>query len=91
MYLTKLICKKAFGKIIFFVGILKDSDEQSRIRIRRKISGTNPRIRIRTKMSRIPNADLTVQVKKLRPESAFVADPIGMDLPVSHPGLRITI
>ncbi len=48
MYFQKVMCKKTFTQI-FFVGVLKVTDEKRRIWIR----GTDPRIRICTKMSRI--------------------------------------
>ncbi len=48
MYLQKIISKIFFYKTKFFVGILKVTDENSRIRIQ---------IRIHTKMSWIRNTD----------------------------------
>jgi hypothetical protein len=60
MYLQKGITRKLREKKLFFVGILNVTDEKSRIRSRIRIrtlsqSGTDPRIGIRTKMSRIRN------------------------------------
>ncbi len=56
MYLQKVI--RRFFLYLFFVGILKFNDENSRIRIQiriRFIRGMDPRIRIHTKMSWIRN------------------------------------
>jgi hypothetical protein len=38
MYLQKVISRKTFVKNLFFVGVLKVNDENSRIRIHPKIS-----------------------------------------------------
>jgi hypothetical protein len=61
MYLQKVISRKIFF-LIFFVGILKVNDENSRIRIQDPdpdpdplVRGMDPRIRIHTKMSWIRN------------------------------------
>jgi hypothetical protein len=50
MYLQKVISRKNKNKKLFFVGILKVYDENSRIRIP-LVRGMNPRIRIHTKIS----------------------------------------
>ncbi len=42
MYLQKVISKKLFSKIYFFVGILKVTDKKSRIRIHKCGSGSIP-------------------------------------------------
>jgi hypothetical protein len=62
MYLQKVISRKNKIKNLFFVGILKVYDENSRIRIQDAVPdplvrGMDPRIRIRihTKMSWIRN------------------------------------
>ncbi len=54
MYLQKVIMRKNFWKNLFFVGLLKVSDENSRIRIRIRIrihySDIDPRIQIRIRI-----------------------------------------
>jgi hypothetical protein len=62
MYLQKVISRKnCVKKNWFFVGILKVSDENSRIRIQDLdplVRGMDPRIRIHLKMSWIRNTAL---------------------------------
>jgi hypothetical protein len=55
VYLQKVISRKTFFKDLFFIGVLKVSDENRRIRIR---------IRIHTKMSRIRNTDCKAMCEK---------------------------
>jgi hypothetical protein len=65
MYIKKVI-RKNLDENLFFVGILKATDEKKQDPNpdpnpnpdpETKVSGTYPRIRIRTKMSRIHNTD----------------------------------
>ncbi len=53
-YLQQVISKNTLKKNIFFVGFLSAAYEKSRIRIRNSVIWI-PRIRIRTKTSRIHN------------------------------------
>jgi hypothetical protein len=60
MYLQKVISKKTLEqKTYFFVGILSATDENTGNKSGADplVSGTDPRIRIRTTMSRIHNTD----------------------------------
>ncbi len=65
MYLQKVKIKKLYRKNLFFVDILKATDEKSRIWIRNSV-WYGPRIR--TKTSRIPNTedDLDWREKKIK-------------------------
>jgi hypothetical protein len=67
MYIQKVISKTNFNKKHFLVGILSATDEKSRIRTR----GTDPQIRIRTKMSRIHNTAYQYRYRTI----SFVASP----------------
>ncbi len=58
MYFLKVKSRKTF-----FVNVFKVNDENGRIRSQILQSGTDPRIRIRTKMSRIRN-DLPIKNPK---------------------------
>jgi hypothetical protein len=67
MYLQKVISRKLCVKNLFFVGILKVNDENSRIRIQDPdpnpdplVRGMDPRIRIRIhpKIALIRNTDI---------------------------------
>jgi hypothetical protein len=67
MYLQKIISRKYNLKKLFFVGILKVYDDNSRIRIQDPdpnpdpdplVRGMDPRIRIHTKMSWIRNSEI---------------------------------
>jgi hypothetical protein len=66
MYLQKVICQKTLKKF-FFVVLLKITDENSRIRVRR---GKDPRIRIRTKISRVRNIGFKFHKKVFKQFSA---------------------
>jgi hypothetical protein len=64
MYLQKVISRKNCGKNLFFAGILKVNDENSRIRDPNTdpdpdplVRGMDPRIRIHPKISWIRNTD----------------------------------
>jgi hypothetical protein len=69
MYLQKVISKKTFKKSLFTVGILKDNDKNSRIRIQDPdsvpdslVRGLDRRIRIHFKMSWIRNTAFTTDL-----------------------------
>jgi hypothetical protein len=78
MYLQKVISRKNLKiKLVFFVGILKVNDENSRIRIQDPdplVRDMDPRIwiRIRTKMSWIRNTTLNPARCMLRGFSLLV-------------------
>ncbi len=67
MYLLKVTSRKIGLKNLFFAGILKINDENTRIRIQDLdpdpgplVKGMDPRIRIHAKMSSIRNTDINV-------------------------------
>jgi hypothetical protein len=68
MYLQKVISKKLRKeKEIFFVGILKVTDELNRIRIRKSVvQSANTENRIRTKMTRIRNTACLLDDGRIR-------------------------
>jgi hypothetical protein len=74
MYIQKVIIRKTEKrKNPVFVGVLKVNAENQdpEPETDSLVRGTDPRIRIRTEMSRIRNTGLNLQMKKLNRYSAF--------------------